>query len=134
MKTRIQLGARELVELGRACGPGKIMRKGFTRSDGTYVKPSCVKDQGAPGRTPASGRVLPAPKAGMLKGWKASDSAGKRHSALKKAVKAESCRSVINRLTLERNFTYRTSPKTAKTAKADAKWLHDRSFCELKTK
>ena len=53
MKQRIQLGARELVELGRSCGPGRILRSGFTRRDGTYVKPSCVKDQGAPGRTPA---------------------------------------------------------------------------------
>lgn len=134
MKTRIHLGARELVELGRACGPGQILRRGYTRKDGTYVSPGCVRDQGAPGRTPAYKRVLPAPKPGTLKGWKASDSAGKRHSALKRAVKAENCRSVIGRLTLERNFTYRTSPKTSKTAAADAKWLHDRSFCKLKTK
>jgi hypothetical protein len=134
MLKKIQMGARELVELGRGCGPGQIMRRGFTRSDGTYVKPGCVQDQGAPGKTPASGRVLPQPKAGMLKGWKAADSAGKRHAALKKAVKAESCRSVINRLTLERNFTSRTSPTTSRTAAADAKWLHNRNFCKLKTK
>lgn len=134
MKIRVQLGARELVELGRHCGPGQIHRRGFTRKDGTYVAPGCVKDQGARGRTPASKRVLPSPKPGMLKGWKAADSAPKRHEALKKAVKAESCRSVISRLTLERNFTSRTSPKTSRTAAADAKWLHDKSFCKLKTK
>ncbi len=134
MKKRIQLGARELVELGRGCGPGQIMRRGFTRSDGTYVKPGCVKDQGAPGKTPASGRVLPAPKAGMLKGWKAADEAQKRRAALKRAVKSEGCRPVITRLTLEHNFTYRTSPKTARTAMTDAKWLHDQGFCKLKTK
>lgn len=134
MKKRIQLGASELIELGRACGPGQILRKGYTRRDGTYVSPGCVKDQGAPGRTPASKRVLPAPKPGSLKGWKAADSASKRHEALKKAVKAEGCRPVINRLTLERNFTYRTSPRTSQTAAADAKWLHDRSFCKLKSK
>lgn len=134
MKLKIQMGARELVELGRGCGPGQIMRRGFTRKDGAYVPPGCVKDQGAPGRTPASKRVLPAPKPGTLKGWKASDSADKRHAALKKAVKAESCRVVINRLTLEHNFTYRTSPRTARTAAGDAQWLHNRNFCKLKTK
>lgn len=134
MKVRVQLGARELIELGRACGPGKILRRGFTRKDGTYVAPGCVQDQGAPGKTPAYKRVLPAPKPGMLKGWKASDSAPKRHEALKKAVRAESCRSVISRLTLERNFTKRTSPATSRTAAADARWLHDRNFCKLKTK
>lgn len=134
MKIRVQLGARELVELGRGCGPGRILRKGYTRRDGTYVAPGCVKDQGAPGKTPASKRVLPSPKAGMLKGWKATDAAPKRHEALKKAVKAESCRSVISRLTLEHNLTYRTSPRTARTAAGDAQWLHNRDFCKLKTK
>lgn len=128
------MGARELVELGRSCGPGRIMRRGFTRNDGTYVAPGCVKDQGARGKTPASKRVLPSPKPGTLKGWKAADSAGKRHQALRKAVKSENCRSVISRLTLERNFTKRTSPGTSRTAAADAEWLHDQNFCKLKTK
>jgi hypothetical protein len=70
----------------------------------------------------------------MLKGWKASESSEKRHEALKKAVKAESCRSVISRLTLERNFTSRTSPRTARIAAGDAQWLHNRDFCKLKSK
>jgi len=99
MKTKIQMGASELVELGRS-----------------------------------SRRLLPTPRPGTLKGWKASDSAPKRHAALKRAVKAESCRSVINRLTLERNFTHRTSPKTAAAAKKDWKWLKKQGFCHLKNK
>jgi len=134
MLKKIQLGARELIELGRGCGPGQILRNGFTRKDGTYVPPGCVKDQGTRGKTPAWQRVLPKPKAGMLKGWKADESAEDRHAALRRAVKSEGCRSVITRLTLEHNFTYRTSPKTAKTAMTDAKWLHKQGFCKLKTK
>jgi hypothetical protein len=134
MKLKIQMGARELVELGRGCGPGQIMRHGFTRKDGVYVPPGCVKDQGARGRTPASKRILPQPKAGMLKGWEAKKSAEQRHASLRKAVKAEGCRNVINRLSLERGFTKTTSPKTAATAKKDWQWLRKQGFCKLKTK
>jgi hypothetical protein len=134
MQVKIQMGARELVELGRGCGPGQIMRRGFTRKDGAYVAPGCVKDQGAPGRTPASKRILPQPKAGMLKGWEAKKSADQRHASLRKAVKAEGCRNVINRLSLERGFTKKTSPKTAATAKKDWQWLRKQGFCKLKTK
>jgi len=134
MKLKVQMGARELVELGRGCGPGQIMRRGFTRKDGAYVPPGCVKDQGAPGRTPASKRILPQPKAGALKGWEAKKSAEQRHASLRKAVKAEGCRNVISRLSLERGFTKRTSPSTAAKAKADQAWLRKQGFCKLKTK
>lgn len=134
MKVKVQMGARELVELGRGCGPGQILRRGFTRKDGAYVPPGCVKDQGAPGRTPASKRILPQPKEGTLKGWEAKKSAPQRHAALRKAVKAEGCRAVISRLSLERGFTKRTSPSTAAKAKADQAWLRDQGFCKLKSK
>lgn len=134
MKMKIQMGARELVELGRGCGPGQIMRRGFTRKDGAYVPPGCVKDQGERGRTPAAKRILPQPKAGMLKGWEARKSSEQRHEALRKAVKVEGCRNVINRLSLERGFTKTTSPKTAATAKKDWQWLRKQGFCKLKTK
>lgn len=134
MKQRIQLGARELVELGRYCGPGQILRKGFTRKDGTYVVPGCVRDQGAQGKTPAARRILPKPKEGMLRGWHGDDSARTRHGALKKAVKREGCRSVILRLNLEANFTRKTSPKTYQAARKDMAYLRDQNWCRLKTK
>lgn len=134
MNKRIQMGAKELVELGRKCGPGKILRSGFTRSDGTYVKPSCVKDQGAPGKTPSAKRVLPKPKEGTLRGWSSDDSAKTRHQALKKAVKTEGCRSVILRLNLEANFTKKTSPKTYRAARQDMEYLRGQNWCALKTK
>lgn len=135
MKMKVSLGAKELVELGRMrCGPGKILRRGFTRKDGTYVKPGCVEDQGAPGRTPASKRVLPAPKPGSLKGWRSDDGAPQRHAALKKAVRAEGCRSVILRLNLEANFTKKTSPKTYRKARQDMDYLRNQDWCRLKTK
>lgn len=135
MNIKIKMGAKELVELGRRrCPPGKILRSGFTRENGTYVKPDCVKDQGARGKTPAAKRVLPPPKPGTLKGWHADSSAAQRHAALRRAVKSEGCRGVIGRLTLERNYTKTTSPQTSRTAQRDAKWLHDQDFCKFKTK
>lgn len=135
MKMKVKMGARELVELGRTrCGPGKILRRGYTRKDGTYVKPGCVEDQGAPGKTPASKRILPQPKEGTLKGWQADASASSRHAALRKAVKAEGCRNTISRLSLERGFTKKTSPSTARTAAADQNWLRKQGFCRLKGK
>lgn len=131
---KIKMGARELVELGRHCGPGKIMRRGFTRHDGTYVPPSCVEDQGKPGKTPSYRRVLPVPEEGKLKGWSSSQGDQERHQALKKAVKSEGCRGVILRLNLEANFTKNTSPKTYKKARKDMTWLRKQGFCKLKTK
>jgi uncharacterized protein DUF5771 len=135
VKTKISLGARELVELGRMrCGPGRILRRGYTRKDGTYVKPGCVEDQGERGKTPAAKRILPQPKEGSLKGWRADASSSSRHAALRKAVKAEGCRNTISRLSLERGFTKKTSPKTAATAAGDQNWLRKQGFCRLKGK
>lgn len=132
---RAKMGARELVELGRRdCGPGKILRRGFTRKDGSYVAPSCVEDQGKPGRTPVYARILPRPEEGKLKGWSSSQGDKKRRSALKKAVKSEGCRGVILRLNLEANFTRQTSPKTYRKAREDMNWLRNQGFCKLKTK
>lgn len=118
----------------KSCPRGKIRRVAFVRKDGTRVPSSCVADTGAPGKTPARARVLPKPKAGMLHGWTADAAPETRHAALRKAVRAEGCAGVIRRLTLERNFTKRTSPRTAIAAYIDARWLHGQGFCKLKTK
>jgi hypothetical protein len=131
--TRIRMGAEELVELGRAkCGRGKIRRSGYRRSDGTYVKPTCVPDKGAPGKTSAAKRVLPEPVPGDIGPWKRDMTDGRRHVALERAVERRGCRKVIGGLTLLRNLT--ADSGTKRTAKADAKWLHDQNFCKLKGK
>jgi hypothetical protein len=130
--SRIKMGAEELVELGRTCGRGKILRSGYRRGDGVYVRPSCVKDQGATGKTPASKRVLPKPKHGSLGAWKKNMTDQKRHASLKKVVERRGCQRVIGSLTLLRNLS--ADPGTKATAKADAKWLHNQGFCKLKGK
>ncbi len=118
----------------KSCPRGKIRRIAFVRKDGTRVPSSCVADTGAPGKTPARARVLPKPKPGMLHGWKGDADSVERRAALRKAVRAEGCAGVIRRLTLERNFTHKTSPRTSAAAWIDARWLHGQGFCKLKTK
>lgn len=130
--TRIRMGAEELVELGRSCGRGKILRSAYRRSDGSYVKATCVPDKGASGKTPSSQRVLPRPVPGDLGVWKKDMSSTMRHASLKNEVQKRGCRKVIGSLTLLRNLS--SDPGTKKTAKADAKWLHGQNFCELKSK
>jgi hypothetical protein len=130
---QIQLGAKQLVELGsHTCPAGKIRRSGYTRSDGTRVKWACVPDTGAPGKTPASKRLLPEIRPGDIGMWKKSMPDYRRHAELRKAVDRRGCRRVIGGLTLLRNKT--ADPATKATAKADWKWLRNQGFCKLKTK
>lgn len=130
--TRIRMGAEELVELGRHCGKGKIRRSGYTRKDGTYIKSACVSDKGAPGKTPSAKRVLPVPTPGDLGVWTKRMPISRRHEELKKTVERRGCRKVIGSLTLLRNLS--SDPGTKRTAKADARWVHNQNFCKLKGK
>lgn len=128
---KIRMGAKQLVELGRKCPAGKILRKAFTRRDGTHVAASCVPDKGAPGKTPAAKRFAKFGP-GYLPGWGKDKSEGERHAALRRQTAREGCVTVIRRLTQLRNVT--TDRPTEMRAKADAKWLHGQNFCKLKTK
>lgn len=133
MIKKVSLGASELIELGRArCGRGEILVRGYTRRDGIQVASFCTRDMGAPGRTPASKRVLPKPVPGSMGVWKKTMPVAARHKELKKAVERRGCRQVIGSLTLLRNLTADT--ETSRTAKADAKWVHNQNFCKLKSK
>lgn len=130
---KIRLGAKELVELGRTrCKRGEILRRGYTKKDGTYVKPGCVPDKGAPGKTPAAKRILPKPVPGELGRWTKAMPASERHSALRKVVDRRGCAKVIWSLTRLANLT--TDRPTKTKARSDAGWLHDQGFCKLKTK
>lgn len=126
-----------VVELGARCPSGKIYRDPYTyKREGkkVRVKGGCVDDQGTPGKTPASKKTLPKPKAGKLYGWKADLPATERRKSLKKATSVEGCGAVISRINMERGYTKNTSPSTYKKLVADWKWLRQQNFCELKTK
>lgn len=141
MGTKITMGAVELVELGRKCKAGQVLRKGYsragyTREDGTRVArasvaPSCVPDKGAAGKTPAS-RKFAEFGPNYLPGWHKDRSIEARHEALRRQTAREGCVRVIRKLTQLRNVT--TDAPTEQKAKRDAKWLHDQNFCRLKTK
>ncbi len=130
--------AEELVELGKArCRPGKIWRKGYTaKKDGrkVHVPGTCVIDQGAPGKTPAAKRVLPAPTPGALMFWSHRKPQAERHEILKNLLKRKPCVTVIRDLNLLANFTKATSPATHSTARADMDWIRKQPTCVLKMK
>ena len=122
--------SKTVIEMGRGgCKPGDVRRKGYTRSDGTRVKASCVVDQGKRGKTPKSERVLPKPKAGKLMGWKTKLSAAERHAILRQVARKHGCKDAVLDLNLLANYTKRTSPKTHRTARADMAWLRKQDWC-----
>lgn len=78
---RSQMGAEELVELGR--GRSKSSKR----------------------------RLLPRPKPGALGAWAKKKSASARHAALKKVVAKRGCQKVIGSLTLLRNLSVDSGTK-----------------------
>ena len=122
--------AHQLIELGRkSCPAGKIRRDAYTTKKGTRVKSTCVKDVGKKGKTPKSEQVLPEPKAGKLKGWKAKQPAVKRRKELRKVAKQHGCKDAVLDLNLLANYTKRTSPSTHRKARADMAWLRKQKWC-----
>ncbi|BCS83394.1 putative N-acetyl transferase [Cotonvirus japonicus] len=96
------------------CGPGEILRKGYTRrsytrSDGTYVHgtdvpPTCVPDQGEPGYGP---KTLPTPRKDMSLtryGYSVHESNQRRHQALEAASNVYGPLPVLRRINLIRNY------------------------------
>lgn len=122
------------LKLGAAktCPPGFILRKAYTTKAGVEVSRGCVPDQGKKGKTPPSGRILPSPEPGGLKGWSKDASTAQRHAALRKVSEADGCGTAIKRLNLLANFTKTTSPATHKAARRDMQWLRKQGFCSLK--
>lgn len=128
--------ADELLELGRRrrrrCPPGKILRKGFTTRRGVTVRPACVPDTGAPGKTPAARRILPKPEPGEFRGWAKNQPPKTRRRAVREIVDREGCAAAIRKLTLLRNLS--ADPGTKRAAKQDADWVREQGFCVLVTK
>jgi hypothetical protein len=116
----------------RKCPAGMILRRGHTTKRGTRVEPACVPDKGAPGKTPASGKILPKPEPGGTGGWSKDLPDPQRRGVLRKLSEREGCGTAIKKMTLLRNIT--TDAETKRKAKADAAWLRRQGFCALKTK
>jgi len=109
------------------CPNGKILRKGYTRKDGTYVSPSCVKDMGKPGKTKPSQKVLPRPTSGGLSQYGYEDirhkTARQRHQSLTKAVQKDGYATIVRRLNLLANYNKNTTPSLHEIMRRDLAWM-----------
>jgi len=140
------------------CPPGKIQRRGYVRKFATtvrrkgytvrkasgqvyriypdkedvYVKPSCVKDPGLPGKGPASGKGFSILRKGELKkyGYVYDESEEKRHTALKQAEKEFGALGVYRKLDAVAKLSKRTVPEAARVFAKDREWI--KSKYELK--
>ena len=107
-----------------ACSPNKILRKAYTRRDGTRVQAVCVKNKGLPGKTIASAKVLPKLKVGKLTryGYHADLSAKMRLVALSKSVRDVGYATTIRRVVAIRNYSEH-NPRLLKIYETDIKNL-----------
>ena len=132
------------------CPPGKVERKGYVRKFGAevlkrgytvkkasgkayrirpakgsvYVKPSCIKDRGLPGK-PSPGESFGLLRKGELKkhGYVYQTSEDSRHVALKKAIKEFGALGVFRKLDAVAKLSKNTVPKASRVFKADQDWL-----------
>ena len=111
-----------------SCPRGKIMRKGYRRKDGTYVKPSCIKDRGAPGKGPKLFKVT---HPGILtsEGYSTFEPAVARHTAIERAVKKDGYAEIFRSLNNLRVWNKRVNPELAEKADRDIEYLRT-NLCE----
>ena len=150
-------GIRSLTR--KACPPGKILRKGYTRhystpvrqrgftvkrSTGTvyrvypknknmYVESRCVKNTGLPGKGSKSAKGFgPLRKGELAKhGYSFRATESQRHAALKSAIEEYTSLGVYKKLDAIAKLTVRTIPRASKVFAADREWVH-KTFGPLK--
>ncbi len=100
------------------CKKGKILRKSYTKKNGTKVKSTCIKDLGLQGKGPI---ILPKLQQGTLTkfGYSSKNSNIKRRTSLKKAVKKYTKPAVIHKLNAISTLTKNTNPTLSKIYKQD---------------
>jgi len=132
------------------CPPGKIERKGYVRKfaanilqkgytvkrasgkpyriyperSSIYVKPSCVKDRGLPGKL-APGEGFGPIRKGELKkyGYIYNESIEKRRDAIREAIKEFGTLGVYHKLDAIAKLSRRTVPEAAEVFRTDREWL-----------
>lgn len=105
------------------CTSGQILRKGYKTKKGVKVSPSCVKDQGAPGK---GKKLFPAPQKGKLSKYGYHNiknlSESERHKAISKAVKDHNPTTIVRDLNAIATLNKRTNPVVSEKMRSDAKW------------
>ena len=107
-----------------SCHSGQIMRKGYRRKDGTYIKPSCIKDRGAPGKGP---KLFDVTHPGILTsmGYHTFGSMGMRHAAIERAVKKSGYAEIFRALNNLRLWNKRVNPELSLIANRDINYLRN---------
>ena len=110
------------------CPKGKIMRKGYHREDGTYVKQSCIKDRGAPGK---GNKLFDVTHPGILTsmGYSTFKPVTARHVAIERAVKKDGYAEIFRALNNLRVWNKRINPALADKATNDINYLRN-NLCE----
>ena len=105
-----------------------VMRKGYTRKDGTRVKASTfkVKDRGEPGRTPKAEQWY---EPGVKTGWEKGQPESVRRAKVLKAHKGDELASARSMQALSNVSTDR---ETASKAGRDAKYFYRQHRVEMK--
>jgi len=106
------------------CKKGSIVREGYKKKSGVWVKPTCIKDTGKPGK---QARTIYIEK-DRLKKYGYSDvvnmSQVSRHRALKRALgEGEKPLSVMRRLVALSTLSKNTNPRVSDVFSADAEWI-----------
>ena len=103
------------------CSKGHIMRSGYTRKDGTVVRPTCIIDKGNPGKGPD---LIGKMKTGTLTdhGYHSTETVTKRHAALKRAMKQYGPIVVMRKLNAVCILNKNTNPKVSKIFCEDKNW------------
>jgi len=99
-----------------------IIRKGYYRRNGVYVKPARIRNRGLPGKGPY---ILPKPRKGGLRkyGYFTNLPATYRHAALMKAIRANGYVTIMRRLVLISNYNKRSTPKIHRIMRSDINWM-----------
>ncbi len=118
-----------------SCPKGMIRRIAHTktvRGKTIRVASKCITDRGAKGRWKTVKRLLgigPLKKGDLTAlGYRANDSAEKRHESLDKAVKKYGKLSALRKLNAIAVYTKRTIPTRSKTYKTDRNYIKKKYF------
>ena len=137
-----------MVKEDTQCGPGEILRKGYTRKfkpevkalgytvrkgakvytvrpkrNAITVKATCIKNRGLPGKGTAK-PIGPLRKGELIKygySYRLSDSM--RHAALKKAIERYGALGVYHKLDAVAKLAVRTAPDASKIFTLDRDWV-----------
>lgn len=107
--------------MARRCSSGQIIRKAYTKKNGTKVPASCIKDLGKPGK----GKRLFVLRKGTLSkyGYSTKISKEARHTALRKAVEDGSKNVAIKKLNALSILNKNTHPARSRLLRADMKYV-----------